>query len=178
MAEVMYDFSGNSVVPADQVDDDGGGYVLFDEGEYRFTIIGFKRIRKENDQGKIPKGAWGAEVTFLVHDDIGRTTTIRKVFWLLQSCSWIAGKCLRACGLRKHGDPINFTHLETAKQRACEGRLILKHRKGTGKYDDKIFNELSDFVTPEEAEQAPQPTQQVQSIPVPAAMQEYNEDMF
>lgn len=148
MSEILYDFGQNSVVPANMVEEDGG-YTLFPEGRYHFTVIGFKRIKKDTDVGKIPRGAWGAEMTFLLQDEDGRTTTVKKVFWLVQSCSWIAGKLLRAVGLRKSKDPIEFALLETCKQNAMTGLLDLKHRQGTGKYADKIYNEINDFIDPE-----------------------------
>jgi hypothetical protein len=150
----LYDFGANSVVPAGEVKE-GGEYTLFPPGEYDYTVIGFVRTRKDNDRGKIPNGAWGAKLTFLVIDEDGVTTTVEKTFWLVQNMAWIAGKFLRSCRIRKHGDGIDFGQLELAKQRAVTGRLKLKHRQGTGKFEKSIFNEIDDFIIPSEEDEVP-----------------------
>jgi hypothetical protein len=149
----LYDFTTNSVVPASDVKEDGE-YVLFPPGEYAYQVIGFVRTRKDNDRGKIPNGAWGAKLTFLLTDENGETTTVEKTFWLVQNMAWLAGKMLRSCRLRKEGEGIDFGLLELAKQRAATGRLKLKNRTGTGKYEGKFYNEIEDFIIPVDEDEA------------------------
>lgn len=150
----LYDFTTNSVIPAGEVKEEGE-YTLFPPGEYDYQVIGFVRTRKDSSVGKIPKDAWGAKLTFLLTDEDGVTTTVQKTFWLVQNLAWMTGKFCRSCRLRKHSDPIDFGQLELAKQRAATGRLKLKNRAGTGKYADKQFNEIEDFILPPEEDEVP-----------------------
>lgn len=153
MTEVLYDFGENSVVPASEVKE-GGDYTLFEPGEYPFTVIGFQRTRMEKDT-KIPKGAWGAKLSFLLTAPDGSTTTVQKTFWLIQTLSWVTGSLLISVGWRKSGDGIDYGLLEQCKQKAATGRLKLKHRKGTGKFADKFFNEIDKFLPPTDSDTTP-----------------------
>jgi len=147
MSEVLYDFGANSVVPASEVKE-GGDYTLFEPGEYPFTVIGFQRTRMDKPDTKIPKGAWGAKLSFMLTAPDGSTTTVQKTFWLIQTLSWVTGSLLISVGWRKSGDGIDYNMLEMCKQKAATGRLKLKHRKGTGKHADKSFNEIDKFLPP------------------------------
>lgn len=150
MVDVLYDFGGNSVVPASMVEEEGGKQPLLPIGEYKYTVIGFNRKRTEKDGEKIKAGTWYAEVHFLIQSPDGQTATLKKKFFLTQNMAWMAGKALRSCGLRKEGEQIDFNLFETAKMQARTGMLKLKHRQGTGKYANETYNEIDDFLFPKD----------------------------
>jgi len=144
-------YSPDDCIPADQVDEvDGGEYRLLPEGVYPYTVIGYNRTRYEKSGGKIPLNCWGIEMTLLVGNQ-GETTSIKKTFWLTDSLRWTVARFLRSCGMRKQGEALNFKLLETAKNRAAKGKVKITNRQGTGKYAAKTYNEIKEFLLPDEA---------------------------
>ena len=123
----------------------GGPFRLLPEGEYDFTVERFDRIRY-NGSEKIPP-CWEADLNISVHDKDGDVEVKDRLF-LTRKAEWKLSQFFIAIGQKKKGEPLkmNWNMVPGAK-----GRLTIKHRKGTGQYADKEFNQIDKYLEPAEA---------------------------
>lgn len=126
----------------DELTNDGGNYVLLNEGDYKFTVTGFERGRFAGSE-KIPP-CNKATLTLSV-DTYDGTATIKYDLILWSTLEWKLSEFFRAIGQKKHGEPLRPRWNEVV---GSNGRAHFKPRKyikkdgteGTANDVDKFYD--------------------------------------
>ena len=92
----------------DEEIDDGSQFenVIFDEGNYEFTVINFKRDRSKKNGNNM--AVIDIEVT-----DGEKTNTVRDWFVLTNKNIWKIANFFRSIGLKKHGEKTKMKWKES-----------------------------------------------------------------
>ena len=88
----------------DEIEQDGGDFILLDEGEYAFTVTKFERGRFPGST-KIPP-CNKAVLTLTIDSDQGRTS-VHADFIMYSSMEWKLSQFLRSVGLKKEGEKVS-----------------------------------------------------------------------
>jgi hypothetical protein len=126
-------------------------YTLLPKGEAFFTISDLKKERKEF-------GKFGlchiAVLKFVVSPVSGdQKGEIDVNLPLVKEMGWKILQVATACGLRKHGDGPEIDPHWWTKFKGADGRCIIGHRIAKAKKEgqkDRTFNEIEEFLAPEE----------------------------
>lgn len=119
-------------------------YRLLPEGKYPFTVKRFERAQY-NGSEKMPPCP-EADLTILVHDKDGDVEVKDRLF-LTKKTEWKLSQFFIAIGQKKHGEPLK---MDWMKVPGATGMLELNHRKGTGNYADKEYNQIKKYLEPGE----------------------------
>ena len=85
-------------------------------------------------------------LTILVHDKDGDVEVKDRLF-LTKKTEWKLSQFFIAIGQKKHGEPLK---MDWMKVPGATGMLELNHRKGTGNYADKEYNQIKKYLEPGE----------------------------
>lgn len=125
----------------DEVEQDGGDFVLLDEGEYSFTVTKFERGRFPGST-KIPP-CNKAVLTLAIDSDQGRTSVIADLI-MYSSMEWKLSQFLRSVGLKKEGEKVRVKWDQLVGKK---GRCMIKHRTYTNKNgEEKQTNDIDRFI--------------------------------
>lgn len=125
----------------DEVEQDGGDFVLLDEGEYSFTVTKFERGRFPGST-KIP-ACNKAVLTLAIDSDQGRTSVIADLI-MYSSMEWKLSQFLRSVGLKKEGEKVRVKWDQLVGKK---GRCMIKHRTYTNKNgEEKQTNDIDRFI--------------------------------
>ncbi|SFJ74848.1 hypothetical protein [Succinivibrio dextrinosolvens] len=125
----------------DEVEQDGGDFVLLDEGEYSFTVSKFERGRFPGSS-KIPP-CNKAILTLTIDSPQGRTS-VNSDLIMYSSMEWKLSQFLRSIGLKKEGEKVRVKWDQLVGKK---GRCLIKHRSYTNKNgEDKLTNDIERFL--------------------------------
>lgn len=114
----------------DEIQNDGGQFVLLEEGDYNFTVSNFERGRfpGSREGGKIPP-CNKATLTLTVQTAEGEAS-VKYDLILWSSLEWKIAEFFRAIGQKKHGEAFrpNWAHVIGER-----GRAHFKPRPYTGR---------------------------------------------
>ena len=136
MAEQGYEIGWD-----DYVEQDGGDFVLLDEGEYEFRITGFERGRFPGS-AKIPP-CNKAIMTLTIDSPQGRTSVNADLI-MYSSMEWKLSQFLRSIGAKKEGEKVRVKWDDLIGK---VGRCVIKHRSYINKNgEEKQTNDVDRFV--------------------------------
>lgn len=158
----------------EEISNDGGQFVLLEEGDYNFTVTNFERGRfpGSREGGKIPE-CKKVTMTLSVNTPDGPANTYYDLI-LWSSLDWKISEFFRAIGQKKHGEAFRPRWNEVTG--SC-GRARFRPRTYTGKDGtQKQVNDVARFYDYDPAffgqaraaQPAPAPSQ---PAPQPAASQ-------
>ena len=104
----------------------------------------FDRVRFNGSEKMGP--CWEADLNISVHDKDGDVEVKDRLF-LHRKAEWKLSQFFIAIGQKKHGEPLKMNWNLVP---GATGRLVIKHRKGTGQYADKEYNQIDKYLEPEE----------------------------
>ena len=126
------------------IEDDGqqgGGFVLLPEGDYKFTVTGLERGRHEGSAkiGACPK----ALLTLTVETDAG-DAQVKTSLLLHSSMEWKLSSFFRSLGMKKHGQRLN---MDWSKVLGSEGLAHFTQRTFVGNDGlEKKTNDVKYFI--------------------------------
>ena len=124
----------------DEISNDGGSYVLLEEGDYNFKVVGFERGRYPGG-AKIPQ-CKKAILQLAVETSEG-TATVKYDLILWSSLEWKLSEFFRAIGQKKHGEPFRPQWGQVV---GSVGRARFKPRSYTDKEgNEKMANDVDRF---------------------------------
>lgn len=124
----------------DEITNDGGSFVLLEEGDYNFTVTAFERARFPGST-KIP-ACNKAALTLSVDTPEG-TASVKYDLILYSSLEWKISEFFRAIGQKKHGENLRPRWGEVV---GSKGRAHFKPRSYTDKEgNEKQANDVSKF---------------------------------
>lgn len=125
----------------DEIEQDGGDFILLDEGEYAFTVTKFERGRFPGST-KIPP-CNKAALTLAIDSDQGRTSVNADLI-MYSSMEWKLSQFLRSVGLKKEGEKVRVKWDQLVGKK---GRCMIKHRTYTNKNgEEKQTNDIDRFI--------------------------------
>ena len=126
----------------DSISNDGKGYTILDEGDYKYTVVGFDR-GKFNGSEKLP--ACNKAILTLEFESAYGPVQITENLLLLQSLEWKISSFFRSIGQKKHGEELkpNWN-----KVLGSTGMAHIKPRKYVGKNDglEKTTNSVAYYI--------------------------------
>lgn len=147
----VYSWDSGPVDVAPEQESGGGSYTLLPAGEYSFRVKEFSRGRYEpSSAAKTPPCPQASIVIEVDGGPLG-TTALKDFFPLHSNFTWKHAKFFKSIGMRKSGEPIDFGWWRRVL--SARGRVKLKQREGTGKYEGKSFNEVDDYLEPATVQQ-------------------------
>ena len=149
----MNDNIGRELGWNDEVTNESTGYVLIDEGDYRFKMIALERGRHEGS-AKLP-ACNKAICTLQILDDHGQVLTeIKHNLFLHSSVEGMISSFFLATGAKKHGEPLNISKgFNESIGRVGWCHVFVDCWKGTDGADRKS-NKIKYFLDPEKAPKA------------------------
>lgn len=125
----------------DEIEQDGGDFILLDESEYAFTVTKFERGRFPGST-KIPP-CNKATLTLAIDSDQGRTSVNADLI-MYSSMEWKLSQFLRSVGLKKEGEKVRVKWDQLVGKK---GRCMIKHRTYTNKNgEEKQTNDIDRFI--------------------------------
>ena len=150
-----YEMNNNGCLDwEDSIEDDGNGFVLLDEGDYKFRVTGFERGRHAGS-AKIP--ACNKAIVTLSIDTPNGTAEVKENLILFKTMEWKLSAFFRSIGMKKHGERLN---MDWNKVPGAVGRAHIVQREYTGNDGTmKKSNNVGYFIdyVPETAEQMDDP---------------------
>jgi len=134
-----------------------GGFVVFPDGIYPFTVLNFERGRHTGSDKLPPCNMMTANIEFNGGPQLGTTIVKHKLF--LHTKETIIGllsQFFRGVGLRKHGDDLELNWA------AAEGRTGFA-KLGKRVFEGRDYQDIKKFIDPEE-----QPTRTPAQVAQPA----------
>lgn len=130
----------------DEIERDGGEFILLPEGDYDFTVTAFERGRHDGGK-KLP--ACNKAILDLEIESPEGTVTIKHNLFLHTQTEGLLSAFFIGIGQKKHGEKIkpNWSAVVGSK-----GRAKIGIHKWTGQDgDEKTANQVKKFYEPEEA---------------------------
>lgn len=126
----------------DEIENDGGQFVLLEEGDYNFTVTNFERGRfpGSKQDGKIPP-CNKATLTLTVQTTEGEAS-VKYDLILWSTLEWKISEFFRAIGQKKHGEAFrpNWSRITGA-----QGRAHFKPRTYQKDGEDRQTNDVKRF---------------------------------
>ncbi len=122
----------------DQIENDGEGFILLDEGDYEFKIVKFDRGRF-NGSAKMPACNM-AVLEVEVTAPNGQKTTITKQLLLHSKMEWLLCQFFTAIGHRQHGERLS---MDWNRVMGATGWLHISHRTYTATKGKRQGEELT-----------------------------------
>lgn len=129
----------------DQIENDGGDYILLAEGDYPFEVLKFERGRYKGGE-KLP----ACNMAKLSIEIDGKTTVTHNLY-LHSRTEGLLCAFFKAIGARKHGERVSMDWNKVVGEK---GRC----KVGVRTYKDKQYNEIKKFYDPEESQQETPPS--------------------
>ena len=142
----------------DEIEQEGGGFILLAPGAYEFKVID-RKIEKFPGSEKIPKDTPKVVLTLEIQSPEGMTT-VKADLIMWSTLEWKLSEFFRSIGQKKHGEKLrpNWKTVIGSK-----GKVMIKNREYTGT-DGKQHktNDVDKFLDPDYKiepikKQAPQP---------------------
>ena len=132
------------------IEDDGGEFVLFPEGEYTFKVTKLDKDY-QNPTPKIPNGCNKAVLTLqLVDSTTGQTTAFKENLLLVNTMEWKLSAFFRSIGLKKHGEKLV---MDWSKVVGSCGKCKVGVREWVNDQGQtKKANQVEKFLDPDNAE--------------------------
>ena len=130
----------------DAIENDGQEYVVLEEGDYNFTVVGFERGRYPGS-AKIP-ACNKAALTLAVVTDDGKTATVKCDLILYRSLEWKISSFFRAIGQKRHGERLVMDWNSVLGSR---GRAHFKPRAYIRDGEERQTNDVDRFLDYDES---------------------------
>lgn len=130
----------------DAIENDGQEYVVLEEGDYNFTVVGFERGRYPGS-AKIP-ACNKAALTLAVVTDDGKTATVKCDLILYRSLEWKISSFFRAIGQKRHGERLVMDWNSVLGSR---GRAHFKPRVYIRDGEERQTNDVDRFLDYDES---------------------------
>lgn len=144
----------------DEIEKDGGDFILLPEGDYDFTVTKFERARFQGSQ-KMP-ACNQAKIELTVHSPQHGDVVVFHNLYLHTKTEGLLSNFFAGIGQKKKGERLrmNWNAVIGAKGRL---KLIVNHFKGKDG-SDKTNNQVGKFYSPEElnGQQGQAPAKQYQ----------------
>lgn len=125
----------------DTIQEDGQDLVLFEEGDYNFTVTNFERGRFPGGP-KVP-ACNKATITVQVNTKEG-IAVVKFDLLLYRSLEWRISSFFRCIGQKKHGEKLTMNWNTVV---GSVGRAHFKQRNYTNQYgEEKTVNDLDRFI--------------------------------
>ena len=161
----------------DEISEEGGGFTLLSEGNYRFSIKKFDKGRYEGG-AKIP-ACPKAIVTFTVYSPGGSSVELQENFLLHKKMEWRLSEFFSSIGMKRKDEPVRmiWTPELIGRQGVC--KVIVHNYKKDG--EDRQTNRIDKLYPSYDQPQLQQPPQQYtpqQTYQQPAPQQSWNQGRF
>lgn len=124
---------------------EGGAFALLEPGVYDFMIAKWERA-KHNGSANLPPCNKAVVYVQINDNDTGARVEIKNNLFLHRKCDGLSSQFFKACGLRRSGDPLDWSKLNEVV--GCTGHVEIGVREGTGQYAGKQYNEIKRFLDP------------------------------
>lgn len=127
----------------EEIQNDGGQFVLLEEGDYNFTVTDFERGRfpGSREGGKIPP-CNKATLTLAVQTAEGDEVKVKYDLILWSTLEWKISEFFRAIGQKKHGEAFRP---QWNNVRGARGRARFKPRSYTKDGVERQTNDVDKF---------------------------------
>ncbi|MEJ8546606.1 hypothetical protein [Brevibacillus borstelensis] len=136
----------------DEIQKDGGGFVLLPAGDYNFTVTKFERGRFAGSDKMPPCNQAKLEIT--VHSPEHGDVVVPHNLFLHSKTEGLLSNFFTGIGLKKKGEPLRMNWNATLGRR---GRLRLEVRNYTYNGEERSSNQIKSFYAYDDV-----PTQQQQ----------------
>ena len=128
----------------DEIEQEGGGFVLLPPGAYEFKIID-RKIEKFPGSEKIPKDTPKAVLTLEIQSPEG-VANVKADLIMWSTLEWKLSEFFRSIGQKKHGEKLKP---DWKKVVGSKGKVMIKNRTYTGN-DGKQHqaNDVDRFLDP------------------------------
>ncbi|MBR3330634.1 MAG: hypothetical protein IKG25_05375 [Mogibacterium sp.] len=145
MAATKEKTEGHVIGFDDEIEQDGGSFVLLTPGAYEFKVID-RKIDKFHGSEKIPKDTPKVVLMLEIHSPEG-TATVKADLIMWSTLEWKLSEFFRSIGQKKHGEKLK-PNWKTVM--GATGKVMIKNRTYIGQDGkERKANDVEQFLDPD-----------------------------